>query len=145
MGGKQSKGKQDGQQIPQRETKEQWEEDWETFLSSHPAFTVNDVNWEENLMKDGNEDQIRLVCISDTHCQVFNPILQQDKHTGPGTDNVGAGPTRGHLDTRWRLHQLWEKEGGGKVQPMVGDPTPQVVETYRKPTLTSLFFPDTRS
>ena len=100
MGGKQSRGK----QIRQRDAKEQWEEDWETFLSSHPGFTVNDVNWEENLAKDGDEDQIRLVCISDTHCQVFNPISHEAKPTRPGGDNVGAGPTRGHLDTRWRLH-----------------------------------------
>ena len=79
MGGKQSKAKQNVQQIPQKEAKEQWEEDWETFLSSHPGFTVNEVNWEENLAKDCDEDQIRLVCISDTHCQVFDAISQEDK------------------------------------------------------------------
>ena len=79
MGGKQSKAKQNVQQIPQKEAKEQWEEDWETFLSSHPGFTVTEVNWEENLAKDSDEHQIRLVCISDTHCQVFGAISQEDK------------------------------------------------------------------
>ena len=79
MGGKQSKAKQDNQEIPERENKEQWEEEWETFISSHPGFTVIDVNWEENVAKDYDEDQIRIVCISDTHCQVFDAISQEDK------------------------------------------------------------------
>ena len=74
MGGKQSRGKQDGRQGAQSKAKDQWEENWETFLSSHPGFTVSNVNWEENLTKNGDEDQIRLVCISDTHCQVLDLI-----------------------------------------------------------------------
>ena len=111
MGGKQSKTKQNYPKLPERGAKEQWEEEWETFISSHPGFTVSDVNWEENVEKNfDKEDQIRIVCISDTHCQVFlNAISHEDKHSLPGTDHVGASPTRGHLDTLWRLHQLWEE------------------------------------
>merc|ERR1712013_391254 len=66
MGGKQSKAKQVVQQKPQ---KQQWEEDWEAFLSSHPGFTPADVDWEEEVAGQGDKDHIRLVCISDTHCQ----------------------------------------------------------------------------
>ena len=114
MGGKQSKAKQAG---PQQEAKSQWEEDWEAFLSSHPGFEVRDVSWEEKLEENDNEDQIRLVCISDTHCQVFCPnFVQGYKYTKPGRDYVGASSRRRHLDTLWRLHQLWEEGGGGEVQ-----------------------------
>ena len=72
MGGKHSKSKQIVPQIPGGETKEQWEEEWETFLSSHPGFEVNDVDWEENLTKEFRQEQLRIVCISDTHTQVLN-------------------------------------------------------------------------
>ena len=78
MGGKQSKTKRNYPKLPEREAKEQWEEEWETFHSSHPGFTVSDVNWEENVEKNFDEEQIRIVCISDTHCQVFNAISHQD-------------------------------------------------------------------
>ena len=74
MEGKESKANQDVQKIPQREPKEPWEEELESFLSSHPGFEVNTVDWEENLAKNYDEDQIRIVCISDTHCQVSNAI-----------------------------------------------------------------------
>jgi len=91
MGGKQSRGKQERKQIAQSKAKDQWEKDWETFLSSHPDFTVNDVNWEENLTKNGDEDQIRLVCISDTHCQadtMLEPVPPGDIliHSGDFTN-----------------------------------------------------------
>ena len=33
MGGKQSKTKRNYPKLPDRETKEQWEEEWETFIS----------------------------------------------------------------------------------------------------------------
>ena len=117
MGGKQSKTKQNYPKLPERGAKEQWEEEWETFISSHPGFTVSDVNWEENVEKDYDEEQIRIVCVSDTHCQVLVAFSHQDiTNTIPGTDHVGASATRGHLDTLWRLHQLWEEGGGGEVQ-----------------------------
>jgi len=91
MGGKQSRGKQYGQQKAQSEAKEQWEENWENFLSCHPGFTVNNVNWEDNLTKSGDEDQIRLVCISDTHCQaqtMLEPVPPGDIliHSGDFTN-----------------------------------------------------------
>ena len=130
MGGKQSKTKQNYPKLPERGAKEQWEEEWETFISSHPGFTVSDVNWEENVENNYDEEQIRIVCVSDTHCQVLVAFSHQDiTNTIPGTDHVGASATRGHLDTRWRLHQLWEEGGGGKVQRMVGELTTQVVKT----------------
>ena len=78
MGGKQSKVKQDVEQIPERKVKEQWEEEWETFISCHPGFTLNDVNWEENVAKNHDKEHIRIVCVSDTHCQVFNAISHRD-------------------------------------------------------------------
>ena len=77
MGGKHSKSKQDIPHIARGEVKEQWEEEWETFLSSHPGLTVNDVNWEENVEKDNEKEQIRIVCISDTHTQVFYRIAHR--------------------------------------------------------------------
>ena len=71
----------------------------------------------KKLEENDNEDQIRLVCISDTHCQVFCPnFVQGYKYTKPGRDYVGASSRRRHLDTLWRLHQLWEEGGGGEVQ-----------------------------
>ena len=73
MGGKQSKAKQVVQQKPQ---KEQWEEDWEVFLSSHPGFTPADVDWEEKVAGQGDKDNLRLVCISDTHCQVYLSLFR---------------------------------------------------------------------
>jgi len=78
MGGKQSKAKQVVQQKPQ---KEQWEEDWEAFLSSHPGFTPADVDWEEKVAGQGDKDNLRLVCISDTHCQaekMLEPVPEGD-------------------------------------------------------------------
>merc|ERR1711936_557948 len=71
--------------------KSQWEEDWEAFLSSHPGFEVRDVSWEEKLEENDNEDQIRLVCISDTHCQaetMLEPVPDGDIliHSGDFTN-----------------------------------------------------------
>ena len=78
MGGKQSKAKQVVQQKPQ---KEQWEEDWEAFLSSHPGFTPADVDWEEKAAGQGDKDHLRLVCISDTHCQVYLSLFRLNFYT----------------------------------------------------------------